>query len=384
MRVMILMLLLLAPVALAQGADWVEFDLKENWQRTNIGFCQNQSQCLVSNSFNTTFDNLPNTYWDGLVNSSFGPKCIESGQFILDHHCDGGNWTSRTRLIAEQLLDLALEQAPSDFALYCDTYDRALNRFEYDTQFGPVEQFLNTSCIQRGLFDAELNSSRTEGCVNNVCALKYGSRVAFGVSLNRPIGDVKSVLKALDLRPDSCDIAINDDGDYDLCSGNVWYNWNTNSLIYVKGVTRLDRANNLTKEFFKRPYDKTHRYVFDNVHNPKVKQLDYTFFNATPDFSYVYMSKDGFEFVYSFKQENVSLAQLDYAAWYFSNIGLPEDVCTRFIKRFDPSTRVSCETQPTPTEFYIVANAPPPLTGFTRRSIVDNWGELTGKLRVVQ
>ncbi len=372
------LVLLLAPFVFAQGAQWVEFDLRQDWKRTSYGFCGNESQCLVSNSFNDSI-NVPETYWDGLINSSLGPKCIYDKQFIMDHYCMSGNWTSRTRLVAEQLLSLALAQDPSDFALYCDSYDKALNRFNYSSDFGAVEDFIGRNCVQQGFFGA----SSSENCVNNFCVLKYGDLVGFGTALNMPVDSSSSVLQALNLRRDSCNSAVNDDWDYDQCGANVWYNWNTNSLIYVPGVSRLDPPDPLVYAFYDTPFNKLVDYVFSNVHNPKVRDLDYSFFNATPDFNYLFMSKDGFEFVYSFKQENISLSQIDYAGWYFSNIDLPEDTCTRFVKRFDPSTRANCEIQKVPTEFYIVSNTVPPLPGFKRMSIVDHWSDLSGKLRVV-
>lgn len=373
-----IVLLLLLPLAFAQGADWVPFDLRQDWQRTSVGYCANDSQCLVSNSFNSTYDNIPDAYWDGLVNDSLGPKCINHGQFILDHYCSQGEWSSRTRLVAEQLLALALNYSPSDFALYCDDYTSALNRFNYSANYGNVEQFLSKNCLQTGLFFESATP-----CVNSVCALRFGNNVGFGTSLNVAVDSPNSFLQSLNLPPSACNSAINDDNDYDQCGGNVWYNWNTNSVLFLPGITNLNPPDQLVMDFFSTPYEKLYDYVFTNVHNPDVGHLDYSFFNATPDFSYVYMTKDVYDFAYGFKQENVTLSQVDYAGWYLSNIDLPVDTCRRFIKRFDPSARVSCEVQEVPTEFYVVANAVPPLPGFERKSIVDSWADLTGKLRVV-
>ena len=64
-----------------------------------------------------------------------------------------------------------------------------------------------------------------------------------------------------------------------------------------------------------------------------------------------------------------------------SNIELPSDACTRFVKRFD--SRANCESQPSPTEFFVVAHKTPQVVGKTPQNIVDSWHETTGRLRVV-
>jgi len=93
------------------------------------------------------------------------------------------------------------------------------------------------------------------------------------------------------------------------------------------------------------------------------------------------MAKDGFDFVYGFRESNVTLLQIDYGGIYFSNIGLPADTCSRIIKRYDD--RANCEEQPSTTEFYMAAHKTPPVNRFDlRKSIIDVWDELTGKLRV--
>ncbi|RMD57956.1 hypothetical protein D6825_02445 [Candidatus Woesearchaeota archaeon] len=370
--------LLLFPIAFAQSADWVEFDLVSNWQRSQVGFCKTSSQCLVDNSFNETFDNLPAAYWDGLRFPSQGPKCIDSGQFILDKFCSQGNWTSRTALLAQQLVALALRESPDNFSLYCDTPFNALHRLNYSTTFGYVPGYFDNSCIQTGFFGA-INS---RGCVNNACVLQFGNRIAFGLSLNSNIDSPNSFLHALNLPVDSCQNAINDDGDYDSCAGSVWYNWNLNSLIYAPGVSALPGIDSTSLLFFSRPHELLRRYVFDYVHSPGVREFDYSFFNATPLFDFVYIAKKGLGLSYGFKEENVTLSQIDYAGWYYSNIDFPAGTCERFIKNADPSVRSHCKVQPSDSEYYIVAHKTPPLGTFSRQSLVDLWPDLTGKLRV--
>src|SRR3989338_7550824 len=128
---MIVMLLLVTSVFAQSepGVRWVQVDIKTNWQQTSTGFCRNTNQCLVSNAFSEVFDNIPDSYWDGLSDPDLGPKCINNAQYILDNYCNQGIWSSRTRLIATQLLGIALKNTPNNFTLYCDTYENVLNEY---------------------------------------------------------------------------------------------------------------------------------------------------------------------------------------------------------------------------------------------------------------
>jgi hypothetical protein len=368
-KTIILLILLTLPTVLA--ADWVEVSLKYTWDRKANGFCKETPQCLVSNAFNESWDNLPDRYWSGLVNNE-RPKCITTGQYISDNYCESGSWTSRTKLIATQLLAIALNQSPSDFSLYCDEYDKVLNKYAYSTDYGTVTSFIRGLCLQPG-------NKRSDICVNNLCVLNANGIVAFGMAMNTEISGPKSTLQALNLSSDECDSAKNIDGDYDFCGDNVWYNHDTQSIIYTTLGT-LPAPTPIVQDFFMTPYSKLKTYVFSVVHKPDIAQYNYTFFNTIPQFKEVYMAKEGLEFIYGFKQNNITQQQISYAGWYFSNIQLPEDACNRIIKRYDG--RANCEEQPTPTEFYIVAHKTPPTKGEKRTSIVDAWNDMTGKLRV--
>ncbi|MEM3154657.1 MAG: hypothetical protein QW165_03785 [Candidatus Woesearchaeota archaeon] len=366
----ILLLILLIPTTFA--ADWVEVSIRQDWDRKSTGFCKTTSQCLVSNAFSDAWDNFPDRYWSEQSNAN-RPKCIENGQFIEDNYCDMGSWSSRTRLVATQLLSLALNQSPNAFSIYCDSYPAVLNRYAYRTDYGPVISFLDKFCLQPG-------NRFIRNCVNNICVLRYGNTVAFGTALNTDINGQKSPLQALNLSPTACDNALNQDNDYDFCTFSVWYNHDTKSIIYAPTAV-LPPINPLTNAFFMTPYNKLKDYVFTNIHKPDIAQYNYTFFNQPPAFKNIYISKDDIDFVYSFKQENITLTQIDYAGWYFSNIHLPPGACDRIIKRYDG--RANCEVQPSPAEFYIVAHKTPPVNKFdTRQSIVDAWKETVGMLRV--
>lgn len=319
-----LLLLVLAQFALAQQV---------NWAQTSVGSCAQASQCLVSSSFSPFLDNNPKTYWDGLADPSKGPKCIANGQFILDHYCDNGVWTSRTKLVALRLLALNTAQP---FALQCGALEKVLPRDQL-TDSGFAFDLLRTCSFS----SFEGRPFRTP-CANNVCVIKYGSNVALGLSLNSLINDNQSVLRAFNKSQSLCNSAIDNNGNYDSCSSNFWYDHQTASLIYAPVSSIPVQAS---KEVLELPFNKLKNYVSTNV------QRNFSFYNV-PDFSDLFVSSNGARFVFGFKQRNVTLLQTDYLGLYFANIGLPQNSCVRFFKRFDD--RVYCGVQS--NEYFVIAS----------------------------
>ncbi len=371
MRVTNLIIITLLCATIVMAAEWKEISTKYTWDRKSTGFCKEANQCLVSNSFNESMDNQPERYWTENL-SQRKPKCITDAQYISDNYCEKGIWSSRTKILATQLLAIALNTTPLNFSLFCDSYDSVLNRYAYSTDYGTVTSFINVLCVQPG-------SKRPEICVNNICVMRYGRDVAFGMSINTDISGIKSPLHALNMSPTECESAINDDGKYDPCGSGVWYNHNTNSIIYSPATSPLPEPTSITGDFFLLPYNKLKNYVFTVVHKPDITRFNYTFFDLPPQFQQVYMAKDGTDFFYTFRQKNVTLSQITYAGWYLSNINLPTDACNRIIKRYD--SFANCEEQPTLTEFYIAAHRTPPTKTDQRVSIVDAWEEME-KIRV--
>jgi len=336
-----LVLILAVPVS-AQQADWVgPLQVSTTWDYKATDFCSRNTQCLVKTG-----------------------KCIDSATWDLDHYCDSGQWTSRTKDIALQLLELALGNNPSNFSLYCNNYDAVLNKYDYSTDYGSVTTFLRSFCTQP--------SGKTKNCVNNVCAVKYGSNVAFGMSLNADISGDKSILKALNLSNTICDNAKNNNGVYNSCGSNVWYNHDKESIIHAK-ANSLPAPSTTTKAFFISSYDKIQTYAYANVHNPNVRHLNYTSFKLRPMFDTLYLSKHNFNYVYSYKQTNITLFQDGYIGLHLSNIDLPENACNDIFKQYD--SRAGCEKQPTQNEFFVTAKR------ITSKSLVDAWDDLL-KIRV--
>lgn len=354
--VLLITALLLALIAHAQTPQ-------HNWDRTSSGQCSQPTQCLVSNANNPAFDNQPDRYWSQNEPAN-KPKCIANRQYIADHYCDNGEWSSRTKLIAEQLLSIALQQSPNDYALACDRPELVLNRYTYPTSYGPAVSFLKRFCLMPG--------SQTVGnCANNACVLRYGQNVAIGLSSNTDISGDKSPLHALNQSSTLCDNAKNTDNDYDACGSNTWYNHDTESIIHAPGLSNMPAPRSRAAELITQPYDTIKDYALTVVQQPNIPQIDYSFFAITPHFNQLLIAQRDRARVYAVKQDDMTPAQTDYAGWQFSDIEMPPNTCTRFIKRYDQ--RALCEQQPSQDEFLIAAYSTATTPG---RNLVAIWRDL--------
>lgn len=379
-RYLIILLLLSSPV-LAQsligydGADpiygtiptalasLVYSPAKYLWDYSAVGNCYADSQCLVRASFNPNITD-PLAYFES--SSSERPKCIDSGGYILDHYCDGGEWSSRTRFLADQLLALAYSSGDS-FELYCDSYDHVLNRFDYMTDFGFVEQSIRYPwCKINGV---------SVPCANNFCVLEHEAGVAVGTSLNVPVDDPDhSFLFALNKSEDLCS-AVSGAG-FSSCGEDVWFDPSLQLVIYSDVSLPSVSAN--VRAVLPSLYSNLKNYSMDYVHNPPVS--DVSFVEYPPLFDRVFVARNDTEFIFSYKQVDYSPASLDYAAWQLSDLDLPGGMCSYFRLR-DPS--VKCEAQPFASHFFALAYKRPPTSGYSSPySIVDDWALVGGGFRL--
>ncbi len=113
------------------------------------GTCPQDSQCL----YNIAGDASQNNN----VSSGANPRCIGDGQVIEDFVCISGNWTTRTKLLAEKLISLA--GSDDDFVLMC----------------GPAEEVLV--------------NKQNIGESNNFCVLNLDGQRIIGTTLNQPLYD---------------------------------------------------------------------------------------------------------------------------------------------------------------------------------------------------
>jgi len=319
--------LVLILISSAYAADWVQVDVKHTWDRVPVfgNYCASTNQCLVRPSYNPANDNMPDKYWTGTTNSD-KPKCITTGQYILDNYCDFGNWSSRTKLLAEQLITIAQSQTPADYSLYCDKAQEVLNRYQYSTTYGQVAPLIVGSC--------SMSTTLSAPCINNVCVLHYGTNTLVGTSLNHPIDGSKSILLALNESASLCNNAKNFDNDYDLCGNNIWYNHDVQSIIYGPIITSVPQSSANAQNVLRSSYSKLNNYVFTEVHNQAASITNYSLFNITPNYNRLYVAKKDNDFVYTFKVGPLGESQRDIAGWYFGNITLYPNICDNLFIRY--------------------------------------------------
>jgi len=173
------------------AGDWVEADAKYTWDNAEKGFCPSETQCLVDIYGNVSFNNDESAYFGPSWNQN--PQCIETGQFIEDHYCHNGNWTSRTKLIATQLLNIS--GATSSFTLYCDKHNKILPGIG-DTTYRDIliegKDFTFAISCFNNQSEWNTNHGYNKPCSNNFCSLVYTTsggdpNIAIAASVNKPL-----------------------------------------------------------------------------------------------------------------------------------------------------------------------------------------------------
>jgi len=173
--------------------NWNPADLKTDLFGEE-GFCPDNSQCLVDVGGKFNDNNNP----EG------DPQCISNGQFINDNFCEDGNFTTRTKFVALQLLEL-LGPSVDDFTLFCDDANNILNDIP--------PQLVNTI----------INNENS----NNFCTIEFDNKVRLGTSLNQPLSSNNPILIALGVS--SCkNIETDNNNKNDLC----WYDDDKKILIF--------------------------------------------------------------------------------------------------------------------------------------------------------
>jgi hypothetical protein len=218
-----------------QNSTWTRSEPKFNWYRdpTQINFCQQPYSCMCAGAQTNPYDYSCDSQYVDSNNCLKQPNVYKE-----DHYCQAmysgstvisSKWTTRTKLLAEQMTALA---GGSDYTLFCDKYSRSVN---YPV---PLEMI--------------------EGNINSVCTIYYGDTSAIGISLRPTSGDsmlfdvkpilydpgnglIDQVLGESETVP-TCSNAIQSSNDaehgtFKRCtssSNKVWYNNRTRSIIYSK------------------------------------------------------------------------------------------------------------------------------------------------------
>ncbi|HLC47145.1 MAG TPA: hypothetical protein VJI75_05440 [Candidatus Nanoarchaeia archaeon] len=190
-------------------------------------------------------------------------SCVSDGFFgatednylqAMDQYCDKGEWTTRTNLIALQLLDIAhadMSASNPRYSLFCDAVAHAANKYY--------------------AHDALVLDEELAGRVNNLCVLEYSTinnvkKTVTGISFNKPINDEENTFlvffdESKSFVPDEhytfCDNVLDQDGAFHKCGSpptdKMWYNSKTLSLIYSKEAVKVEGGGSFLSGAFTHP-----------------------------------------------------------------------------------------------------------------------------------
>ena len=344
--------------------EWRNYaELKYSWDQALWGFCPKTSQCLINPAGNADNNDKPEAYF-----SDKPPQCIADGTYILDHFCDNGNWTTRSRVIALQLISLAEQQGASDYTVFCDSYQRVLNNYQYLVKGVYAEDYLQDRCT--------INNVDVP-CVNNFCVVKFGSSVVFGVSLNQDI-DARphSFLDMLGL--ESCPV-----GRLAPCdsTSRVWYDpelrlvFHSDSAISLKQIGR----EQLRQGFLSRIFAWMRDMIMDVLRIGPVSEIgaseDYQFIDKTRGFRSLYIDNAGSRNIQGFTEnlyDESSQSLKEYMTIRYT--GFTTDICSLANARRQNSCYEDMGRQ------YVVASRPEGASN----AMFESWLDVTSKLRVVR
>ncbi len=218
--------------------NWEQQEVKYDWKKQGWGFCAQESQCLV------TREGEPAVTAEMFFETpSLKPSCLNTNEFMADHLCVEGNWTSRTKFVAEKLLEVVNNANTDQYTLYCSSPQEVLP--ELNSNILGNEQndgaHVYNDCLQ---VDQPLLDVKERACINNVCVLKYiedgEEKKIMGTTLNVPFVRTTPFLIALgadeeDARREqpcpagggftNCNVAID---------GGLWYSDDLKALIYSR------------------------------------------------------------------------------------------------------------------------------------------------------
>jgi hypothetical protein len=285
------------------NGDWSFSPIAMTWDKTQSGFCPELSQCLIDLNGDSSLNNQPQAWLEGKT-----PQCIDNGQFVLDHYCSNKIWTTRTKLIGLEMLNLVNQTADLDtaYTLYCDTHNSTL----IDTEYQNIKDFIVGPA--QGAFRSPCLDERGEKCVNNFCILDYTDRFTnrrkhvVGVSLNKNIDDSqRSFLQALNKPITLCNTRTGT-GPFQKCGGDgeVWFNPTINSLMFSRDQIQLDAPSPFQKflDWFDNPITNVINWITGFEPESQI-QKDFTFTKHTTQFNRLYISRNSIKSINAVQED---------------------------------------------------------------------------------
>ncbi len=349
-----------------QQADWVETYYRVKYDNSSSGYCLSHEQC-----------------WND--------ECVDNGYWEDDNYCRVGNWTSRTKLLAEELAKIGLMKNPlgeiPPFALLCDNYTNTLNYYEY-----PIEGISSLPEFLSG-------SRNIKKRINNFCILTYGENqenVVIGATLNKD--ENNELTQALDgflrITPDNdnCDNerALRTDGTYNYCvddktNNYLWLNRGTGSVIYSRqGVRPNTETLTIFSQMIEHPVISLVAFIkkiFGAYYYDDDAQ-EFALLDSVDNFNTIYLAKNNDRNVLGYRE---ILYESDYAD-YSSGILIIEfknfnaDVCSKLVDNEDYLAECIV-TLPKPDEDGDINEKPTYIVSAIRPRYFNIWHDATAKIR---
>jgi hypothetical protein len=296
---------------LTLNASWVLTHKKYSWDRSKVGWCPYETQCLVDpegEDWKYGYRNYANTDLEsvyGIENSfdirDLNPQCINDMQFIGDHLCYNGSWTTRTKMIADHLLDFYKSKAAEmgenvrEASLYCADYSEVINDLKYSTggageilEIISPDYCINTNDDSCATFGAQTEDERRScgyasddpigDCINNVCVLRILStggveETLVGTSLNIYANDTYFGFRRINMNYSDCGVGFGDSNYLDCGSDELAFmNGELMNIIFSDASINSDFMNDDYKTLFHKVVD-------------WVRSLFYTVFGASLDYT---------------------------------------------------------------------------------------------------
>jgi hypothetical protein len=369
--------------------NWVVPIVKYNWDRELNGYCPDPAMCLVDPTGKYENNAKPELYAKG---SPINPQCVNNGQFIQDHYCDNGNWSTRTRMILMQLLDFA---GNNDFTLFCDSYAGTLNYYHYSlqtyTHADALHDCQNLGQDENDILDIYLGKIRKQGCrtncteglikneincANNFCVLQAQGMTLIGVSLNQALNSHYYPFLDL-LGKQSCSVL--QDNQFHSCGDDtVWYNSGLQSVIFSTQTFNL-AAVSWWDVFINKIRSWTSAIVSFFASRPIILTKQYPFVTENPQMNRIYMERRGSRQVFAVVEENMWYGGMPNSYLSVTYDGFNTNICHSFaaypgLNNNTPSqSKYRCERSGTDT-YKIIADRGSP--------VFNLWHEFTAKLRV--
>ena len=367
--------------------EWTALPIKWDWNNDKWGFCSEENQCFITSEGSATFTS--EDFYDGNM-----PICVNTSEYILDHYCEDGNWSTRTKYLSSKLAEFAQND---EYIIYCTNYREALLDFNPELYLGGEcfatdeqkagleETFLesngpeslqNCFCELMTEEGKRLVPSKDNNCINNVCVVKYKEsgafKTAFGTTLNKNISDPDSFLLALGVQQQDLAEVCSGEGDLIECNFEnniIWYIPKLNAVVYGKeGIQLSGTVGQKIVDFFKDLF---------GIETAITNQSK--FVKEAQNFNEIYLlSKDGkkvtaIKEVYPGKKQTLVAQYENFetpVCSYVEHLEVPLELQTELLEDISDMKKLECSQEGSIQKVQMIAG----LDYF--------WPQLTGKLRV--